>query len=230
MKSLIDQNPTTLSLQTYGEWAEQELDLLSGLVVDGQTVLEFGSDFGAHTLWLAQAVGESGKVYVAEPRRLDFQLTCANLALNGLLNVHTDPVWLGRQPGNATLNQVLLAGSDEQGERVRVSTVDSMDLEALHLLKVNLPGTLVGLLTGADEAMRRHRPHVYFRLGSAQQTISEIAALKELGYRCWSHLPYLYNADNFSGHAENVFPGCVHQNVLATPIEGRLEFERLHEI
>lgn len=228
--SVTADNLAARSLQQYGEWVEQELDLLSGLVQEGQTVLEFGGDYGAHALWLSRAVGENGQVHVAEPRRLEFQQLCANIALNSLLNVHTHSVWLGRENGSLRLLDMLPGRRGDAGERVRSASIDSLGLDALHLLKVNLPGSLAALLQGADEAVRRFRPTVYFRLGTIEQATAEVKALKDAGYRCWSHLPYLYSADNHAGNSDNLFPGQVHQNVIAAPIEARLEFDRLREI
>ncbi len=225
--SVSAKNLVARSLQQYGEWVEQELDLLSGFVQDGQTVLEFGGDYGAHTLWLSRAVGDKGTVHVAEPRRIELQQLCANLALNGLGNVYTHSAWLGRDSGQVKLADLLPGSSDE---RARSISVDHLGLDALHLLKVNLPGTLVPLLQGADEIVRRFRPIVYFRLGTAEQAVAEVKALKDHGYRCWSHLPYLFNGDNYAGNSDNMYPGCVHQNVIAAPIETRMEFDRLREI
>jgi FkbM family methyltransferase len=230
MAAITATNLTARSLHSYGEWAEQELDLLSGFVEEGQTVLEFGGDYGAHTLWLSHNVGDKGQVHVAEARRLEFQQLCANLALNGLVNVHTYSSWLGRESGQANLSSLLPNAGANGSERVNTTSVDRLGLEALHLLKVNEPGTLVALLAGADETMRRCRPNVYFRLGTTEQAVAEIKVLKELGYRCWSHLPYQFNPDNYAGNGDNIFPGLVHQNVIAAPIDGRMDFDRLREI
>lgn len=230
MNAISSDNLVVRSLSHIGEWMEQELDLLSGFVEEGQTVVEFGGDYGAHTLWLSRAVGAQGEVHTAEPRRLEFQQLCANLAINGLTNVHTLPVWLGRHSCNAQLTDLLLKPSSANNERVRVVNVDSLGLESLHLLKVNEPGTIEGVLGGADETVRKHRPAIYVRLDASEQSVGEVKAIKNLGYRCWSHLPYLFNKDNFADQTENLFPGRVFQNVIAAPIEGRLSFDHLHEI
>ncbi|HYG05726.1 MAG TPA: FkbM family methyltransferase [Stenotrophomonas sp.] len=223
---LPQDNAVTRSLMRYGEWMEQELDLLGSFLQSGETVLEFGAEFAAHTLWLASAVGESGSVHVVEPHRLNLQRACANLALNGVLNTYTHTAWLG---GNAGSVELLPPGAEPQ--RVRSISVDSLGLEALHLLKINIPGTLSSVLAGADETLRQHRPVLYLRLGPAvEQAIQDVRTLKELGYRCWSHLPYMFNPENFNGSEENLFPGWVHQNLVAAPIESRLEFERLREV
>ena len=225
-------NPAARSLQLYGEWAEQEIDLLSGTIQDGQTVLEFGADYGAHTLWLAQAVGEKGQVHVAEPARLPFQLLCANVAINGLPNVYTHARWLGAGKTQAALS-TLAGRSMHRGngeETVRVTTVDDLELEALHLLKMNVPGALLELLAGAAETVRKHRPMIYARLTGIERAEEEVRAIKDLGYRCWSHAPYLFNRDNHAGQKDNVFPGCVSQNVIAAPVENRFEFDANREL
>ncbi len=218
------------SLQHYGEWAEQELDLLSTLVREGDHTLEVGGELGAHALWLSQAVGERGQVHVVEPRRLHLQQICANISLNGLTNVHTHALWLERESRRTPLADVLPAHAGTTGESVRSTSLDELGLDSLALIKVNFPGVLVPLLQGATETLRAQRPLVYARLSEGQTAVAEIRALKEAGYRCWSHLPYLYSAENFNGDSSNQFPGQVHQNLIATPVESRLEFERLREI
>jgi FkbM family methyltransferase len=225
-------NPVARSLQRYGEWAEQELNLLSGLIQDGQTVLEFGGEYGAHTLWFAQAVGNTGKVHVAEPCRLPFQQLCANAAINQLTNVYTHARWLGRSTGPVSL-LALPGGDSQEGERdetVNVTTIDSLELENVHLIKINVPGSLIELLMGAAETIRKHRPVLYYRLSGIEQAEAEVQAIKDLGYRCWSHTPYLYNADNHAAQTANIFPGCVQQNVIASPVESRFELEQRYEL
>jgi FkbM family methyltransferase len=232
MAAVAPNGPVSRSLQRYGEWAEQELNLLSGLIEDGQSVLEFGGEYGAHTLWFAQAVGDKGAVHVAEPRRLPFQQLCANVTINQLTNVYTHSRWLGRSDAHLPFSS-LPGGklhNGEQDETVGTTTVDSLELENLHLLKVNVPGSLIDLLQGAAETIRKHRPIIYYRLSDIEHVEAEVHAIKELGYRCWSHTPYLYNADNHAGESTNIFPGCVQQNVIASPVENRFELEQRYEL
>ena len=232
MAGIPASSPVARSLQRYGEWAEQELNLLSGLIEEGQSVLEFGGEYGAHTLWFAQAVGEKGKVHVAEPRRLPFQQLCANVAINQLTNVYTHSHWLGRADAQVFLSSLSggVVAHGEEDETVNTVTLDSLDLQSLDLLKINLPGSLVDLLLGAAETIRKHRPIIYYRLSGIEQVEAEVQAIKELGYRCWSHTPYLYNADNHAGESGNIFPGCVQQNVIASPVESRFELEQRYEL
>lgn len=210
---LADSSDSTLtsSLKNYGEWLEQELDIIGALLQEGQVVLEYGAELGAHALWLSRMVGSNGSVYAVEPLRLNHIALCATLALNQLSNVYPLHAAMGGEQGQLEFG----ATDGGTGEASRMVSLDSLKLEKLHLLKVNQPASLLALLAGAEKTLREHQPIVYFRLTSLAQSKDEIAALKARGYRCWSHLPYLYNAENFSGNADNLFPGWVGQNVIA---------------
>jgi hypothetical protein len=208
-------NAVARSLQLYGEWAEHETNLLSGLIEEGHSVLELGGDFAAHTLWIARAVGPAGQVHVVEPRRLRFQQLCANVALNQIDNVFTHPAWLDRSAGEHVLDAKEIIGA---------ITIDSLRLESLHLMKFNLAHTLIGALAGASDTLRRHRPLIYARLSGTDQAEGEVAAMKSLGYRVWSHVPYLYNVDNHAGIDRNIFPGIVQQNAIAAPADSHVDF------
>lgn len=211
------------SLEHYGEWAEKEIDLLGSWIQEDQHVLEAGSEYGAHTLWLARAVGARGRVHVAEPDRLAFQLLCANVAINGLDNVYTHAFLLGSREGERPAGEMM-------AEQVKVRSIDSLALERLDLLKSNVSGDLLEVLDGAADTLRRCRPLIYARLSGVESAEAEIRALKELGYRCWSHAPYMHNARNHNGEARNIFPGCVWQNVVAAPTEGRFELDAQNEL
>lgn len=213
--AIATDNVVARSLQLYGEWAEHETNLLSGLIEEGQSVLEFGGDFAAHALWMARAVGPLGQVHVVEPRRLRFQQLCANVALNHLDNVFTHPVWLDRSAGLHSFGAK---------DTARAITIDSLQLESVHLMKFNLADTLVDALAGARETLREHRPLLYVRLSGMDQATAEVASIKSLGYRVWSHVPYLYNSDNYAGIENNIFPGIVQQNAIAAPADSHFEF------
>merc|ERR1712224_251774 len=61
----------------------------------GDVVIDVGSNLGCYTVPFAERVGRQGKVLAFEPFRWLYQLTTANVALNGLSNVHVFNVALG---------------------------------------------------------------------------------------------------------------------------------------
>ena len=72
------------SLDLYGEFSEGEVELFRQLLQPGDIVLEAGANIGAHTVFLARAVGSSGRVIAYEPQRAIFNLLRQNLTANEL--------------------------------------------------------------------------------------------------------------------------------------------------
>lgn len=211
MNAVSDDNVITSSLEQHGQWVESELDLLSGLLQEGATVVEVGSEYGAHALCLSRVVGDAGEVHVLESDRLVHLQLCANMALNGVRNVYAHLPLKGKQA---------------------YPNIRNLDLAALHCVKVNATGTLVDFLADARELIRQHKPYVYFRLDSPVQAREEVAAIKALGYRCWSHIAYWQGMSGDAGNDASLFPGWAHQNVIAAPLESGVDadFAHLREI
>lgn len=214
------------SLRTYNEWVVEELDTIGAVIDEGSVVLEYGAEYGAHTLWLSHLVGRNGQVHVAEGRRMGLIALCTTVGVNQLTNVYPLHAVLGK----GTESVELLAQGELPSERTRSLRLDDLGLESLQLIKLNVSGSLLDVVTGGRETLRRHRPAVYFRLSSMDAAAVEITALKDLGYRCWSHLPYLHNPNNAAGAKANIFPGWVHQNVIAVHRNMAAEFEHLPEL
>lgn len=208
-------------IRQYGEWAESELELLARLIEPGQSVLEFGGNYGAQTIYFAALVGNTGQVHVAEPERLAFQRLCANVANNDLDNVHAHQVWLTQVAGKVA--HVADGPAGPMPCHIDAATIDGLRLPRLRLIKINVAGTLESVLAGALETLREDRPYLYFQQGQGDSAFAEIKAVKELGYRCWSHLTYLFNPDNTLGERSNLFPGQVLQNILALPSELQID-------
>src|SRR4051794_31352848 len=79
--------PVGLSLQMYGEWAEEELYLLSFFVHPGAVVVDVGANIGSHALAFSRFVTSEGRVIAIEPQERIFDLLAANVLLNGLQHV-----------------------------------------------------------------------------------------------------------------------------------------------
>ncbi|MEH6420527.1 hypothetical protein [Pseudomonas sp. CGJS7] len=211
INAVADENVITESLGKHGRWVESELDFLSGLLPEGATVVEIGGEYGAHALCLSKVVGAEGEVHVLEQDRLLHLQICANVALNGVVNVHAHQPVKGRRA---------------------YSNLRDLELTSLHCLKVNPTGVLESVLADAKELVRRCKPYLYFRLGSPQLAREEVGIVKALGYRCWSHIAYLQSGAD-AGATGAAFPGWAHQNVIAAPSESvgmDTDFAHLREI
>lgn len=184
-----------------------EVDVLLKLVAKGDVFIDVGANVGAVTLPLAAAVGEEGTVFAFEPFRQVFQYLNANVAANGLSNVHTFQSALSDATAPArmrvpapTLVGGLSAGTSgafqgaptetsrqtpqrrERMEDVRVQTLDSFALPRADLIKIDLEGHAANVFAGAIETIRRHRPVLWFE--HSADTAPEVLQHPDLGYWC----------------------------------------------
>jgi FkbM family methyltransferase len=212
------------SLDCYGEFSEGECDLFQQLIQPGNVVVEAGANFGAHTLALSKIVGEEGVVYAFEPQRLIFQTLCANMALNGRTNVHCRCEAIGEDSGwlfvppldyNSENNFGGLGlGGYQTGDKVPVTTIDSLQLAHCHLLKADVEGMELSVLKGAVETIEQHHPILYVENDRAEGSSALIEYIMSLGYNLYWHLPPLYNPGNYFNNPTNEFDRIVSSNML----------------
>ena len=216
------------SLDAYGEYSEAEIIVMRQLLWPGAVVVEAGANIGALTVPLARIVGAQGHVIAFEPQRLQFQILCANLALNGLYNVFAHQQGLGRAPGEARV-PVILPDQDvnfggvsleaNQGEPVQIVTIDSLKLKGLSLLKADVEGMEHAVLEGGRETIARLRPALYVECDRRDRAPALIAYILSFNYRAFWHSPVYFNPDNFAGNSQNVFGNTASANLLALPAE-----------
>lgn len=216
------------SLALYGEYGEQECQTLLGFVHPGDVVIDAGANVGAFTIPLAIRVGPNGRVHAFEPQRFVHQLLCANVALNGLGNVHTHHAALGASAGSiivpvpdymaaGNFGAIELGSAAGASETVPVATIDSLRLTRLALLKADVEGMEAAVLAGGRETIERCRPVLYLEADrpATAGVLSEMLAV--LDYEVRPHSPPLFNPDNHAGESRNVFGAIVSINLIATP-------------
>lgn len=194
-------------VRLFGSYDHQELDVLLKLASPGDTVVDIGANVGAVTVPLAAHIGEEGTVYAFEPFRQVFQYLNANVAANGLANVHTFHCALSdasapsilsvpapslRAGQNAGMYGVFKAGSTEVNDRssmlrermevVSVRTLDSFELPRVDLMKIDVEGHAAHVLAGSLATLRTHRPILWFEENGS--TPPEAVLHPDLRYWC----------------------------------------------
>jgi FkbM family methyltransferase len=224
-------------LDLYGEKGEDEQRMLDRLAGPGDVVVEAGANIGAHTVALADRVGPDGVVHAFEPQRFIYQILTANLLLNGKQRARTYHAAVGAAPGTIAVPTLDYAnpnnfgglsldgastaniGEASSSEDVPVVTVDSLALDRLNLLKIDVEGMEQAVLSGARETVARCRPTLYFEADRKERNPLLFATAFELGYRLWWHLAPLFDPRNFAGNRDNEFPNIVSINVIGVPRE-----------
>jgi FkbM family methyltransferase len=238
----INDNYIGRALDIYGEISRGEVDLFRQVVHPSMTAVEVGANIGVHTIPLARLVGSSGRVVAFEPQRIVFQMLCANVALNALGNVMAQQSAAGREIGSIVVPLVdyskpgnfggVSLGSTENGEVVRMITIDSLDLRSCEFIKIDVEGMEADVIEGAANTIRRFRPRLYVENDRSEKSPALIKQLSALDYRLYWHLPTLFNPDNFFVEKENIFANVVSVNMICIPRSGPLSLvvRGLHEI
>lgn len=214
------------SLLIYGEFSEQEVELLAPFIKPDALVLDIGANIGTHTLAFAR-MAPQGIVFAFEPQRLVYQTLCANVALNGLGNVMAYQQGIGATPGQIRVPTLDL-GSDgnfgafsilghAEGEPVSVVTIDTLNLPRVDLMKIDVEGMELEALQGARATITKYQPLLYVENDRLEKSPALIAALQDMGYDLWWHVVPYYRPDNFNKQAENIFGNVIGINMFCAP-------------
>lgn len=216
------------ALALYGEYCAAEADMFRQLVRPGDTVVEVGANIGSHSVMLARLCAP-GRFFAFEPQRRVFQLLCTNLTINGIRNAHAYPDALGDADGEARMPEMdftapgnfggISVNDARSGESVaiRVRRLDSLDLDALHFLKIDVEGWEANVLSGASKSIRRFQPILYIENDRMEKQGALITQIAAMGYSLYWHVAPLYRPDNFNGVAQDVLGNTASLNMLCLP-------------
>lgn len=227
------------SLKLYGEWAQKEICFLSKLIQPGATILDIGAFIGTHTLAFSSMAGPRGHVISFEPRAETFELLKKNIELNERNNVSLHQNGLGSEQSTISLkkftaeNPANFASLELKNEKsldptlqytVEVLTLDSYQLEEVHLIKIDVEGMERDVLDGASLTIKKNRPAIFAECNSIAAGLKLLEWSKSHSYECLGHLSDAFNANNFNNENNNVFGASKEFNLLLIPIEKLQDF------
>lgn len=201
------------SLEHYGEYSEGELDLFRQILRPGDIVIEGGAHIGTLTIPIAKVVGPEGRVIAFEPQRILYNLLCGNIALNECWNIIAYPVALGvggtiKVPPldySAIRNFGGLALSHKTGEEVLIKAVDDFHLPSCRLIKADVEGMEIDVLSGAKETILGCHPFLYVENDRDEKSDRLRGLMQDFGYQLYDHKPVLFNHSNWAGLDRNIW-------------------------
>jgi FkbM family methyltransferase len=212
------------SLAELGEFAQSEVEVFQQCVRPGASVVDAGANIGAHTITLAHLVGHKGDVHALEPQRVLYQTLAGNVALSSLTQVHCHHAAVGEREGTIFVPTfdftkpnnfgALELGKYEEGERVRLMTIDSLGLARCSFMKLDVSGMEAAAVRGARETLARCRPIVYVAADRPEKAPAVIEELFACGYKLYWHVPRYYDAGNYYGNEHNAFGSLAALNIL----------------
>jgi FkbM family methyltransferase len=163
---LVPTYDSTISsyLRVFGEYEQPAREFVLSFIKEGDVVLDVGSNIGSWTVPISKYVGPNGKVFAFEVWLPCFTYLSANIALNGLSNVHPMMVAVGRDsipvvtptvhPQEHSRNSLNLGGFSLQAFSDRVSKSESI---LKHIQTMSVPSVRL------DDLFTEHTipcPHV----------------------------------------------------------------------
>jgi FkbM family methyltransferase len=218
----------------YGQYSESEIAMMRLFLREGSTVVDVGANIGDLTVPLSRIVGDAGRVYAIESHPDNFNILCANLALNSIRNT---------KPINAFVatNDKVDTSSKVWGEFAYVSqawstqylALDALDLAACALIKVDVDGKELEVLQSGEMQIERCRPVLYFENDVREASADLLSyAMQTLGYDLYWHPAPIFDEDNFFGNPVNHWApkNIVSSMVLGIPSEQKVEIPNLRRI
>jgi len=155
-----------------GNTFESEVEArIEQVLGSGMTCIDIGANVGYHTLPIARLVGSTGRVIAIEPSPWALKKLARNLELNPELDSRVTVVegYLSDRIGmiDATIQSSYPTNASKANrEYLQLQTttldelVDSLALERIHFMKVDVDGGEVEVLLGSRLTLERWKPQI----------------------------------------------------------------------
>jgi FkbM family methyltransferase len=165
-------------------YEEDVLRITTALTRPGDRIVDVGAHMGNHSVYWGLA---GRRVIAFEPNAPVNAVLQANVQRNGLSSVvevrdaalgREQATGIARQPDPANLGSVTIeAGAGD----LPIYPLDSLDLDGLAVLKIDVEGHEADVLAGAIQTMRKWRPYIVAEELSGHREVEEL--IGSLGYR-----------------------------------------------
>lgn len=222
------------SLTLYGEWADDELNLLAQIISPEMCVLDVGAFIGTHSLAFSKFVGNQGKVYSFEPRREIYAILVENLATNECNNVTALNMGLDEKKSildlpSIDINELVNFGGlaldsdfcspNSVTYQVDISTLDGLGIEQIDIIKLDVEGMERNVLNGAIDTITQCRPIIFCECNSLASGNEILAFCQARQYDTYGFLASAYNPNNFNAVKNNIFEDAKELALLLIPQE-----------
>ncbi len=232
MQIIDNDSVISRSLRLYGEWAQDEIDLLTSFIRAGSVVVDAGAFIGTHARAFSAIVGASGKIFAFEPRQETAAVLSQNAELATVRNIVVLGAALGASENCLTIPRLHFDGTgnfgastlglpeneDDARETVVVRPLDYYGLDRIDFLKIDVEGMELDVLEGARETVERCQPVIFVEANSLESAAPIIQWCRKENYKIYGVLSAAYNASNFAGNSENIFASAQETGMLLVPL------------
>lgn len=135
-------------------WEPEVQTILKEKTRPGTTAIDVGAHIGTHSLILSDSVGERGRVIAFEPDLKLYSELVENLELNEKKNVTALRAGLGDE----------FSSQEAWVPSAYIIPLDSLGLDNVSLIKIDVPGEEETILKGAEETLLKNRPFIVLEI------------------------------------------------------------------
>ena len=190
-------------MQSKGYYAEQEIldSHLKEIIEKCDNILDIGAHVGYHSVAYC-GYNPNAKIKCFEPQTQVFLLLKENIEKNGFVDrIEAFNMAVGDRIGETTLLGYVTDGANsginveygtnntfnlggvqlgKGGQSIEIITIDSLELDALDYVKIDVEGAETLVLMGGEKTIKKFKPIICFEFNDFKKLSSEY--LKELGY------------------------------------------------
>jgi FkbM family methyltransferase len=213
-------DPIGACLSYYGEWAQQELDLLSTILSPESVVFDVGANIGTHTIPFS-LMCEKGIVFCFEPQLFIFNILVTNVTINQRFNVIPVHAGLSNKSSKIRMRQLnpfsdhpkvnygehKLNNDSTSGLWTDIYTLDKYidSVPRLDLIKLDVETMEVKVLEGGKSLIDKFKPALYIEFSEKNGNDKLLEKLDEMNYDCFLHVYDKHNQNNFNKKTQNVW-------------------------
>lgn len=165
-------------------WERHISRLIVKYALPGSKVIDVGAHVGTHTLTMAYCVGNKGRVFAFEPQPKIFRELFQNMRINMLKNlsciwaaagaktgfIEISPITMDNEGGTPLINTCISSGKWSStviggtGTYVDLITIDSLKLNKVSLIKIDVEGMENLVLEGAKETILKNKPVIILEI------------------------------------------------------------------
>lgn len=173
-----------MDILPFNKFYEQDivLNVLSHFIKHSINVLDIGGHVGSHSI-LYSKINPNATIFTFEPQQKLFELLKKNIMENNCKNIKPYNMALGNFNGNFSLqisstdgsnvNTPVEYGTDklynlggiglgQNGEEIIVSTGDSLDINNVNFIKIDVEGAEKLVILGLENTIKKYHPVIFY--------------------------------------------------------------------
>ena len=187
-------------------WNEDVIEFLCKTLPKNKNIIDVGAHIGTHSIPYANHIDTEFKVYSFEPQKRIFELLVKNIEENSILNIipynnavgHLNNIQVSltnKVTDGFSRNNDLVYNTDKlinyggiclgkDGQQINMITLDSLKLDNISFIKVDVEGCEKLVLYGAKNLIKKNRPYILFE--NKKNLTKDMAKIMDIPFDVWN--------------------------------------------